>query len=490
LTAYINSLKEVRKKAKADGETRSDEAYQNIAELEDQKSAVDSLAEALEKLKAKRTPPPKVKATGRKKAAPTPLTELESHDLGQEEAYRTGIDNWRKFWDTRSSIMEVALTTEMAALDEVLSKETNLDERAGLLAERAALEAQYSNINIKNKTDESAALIALEQKELTETQKKKLEITKVLEEQWRENSFQAMDTLAAEQARERDMLLEHQNKQLEAIITFGATQEEIEALQDAQRVEKEKLTADQIAEIDKDLKDKRKKTAEAARAAIRGTISDTEQAFANMYEASGKKIKAFFVLQKAAAIANTIMSTYEGAQKAITSMAVIPIVGGALGIALAAVIVAGGLARVATIAGLSLATGGAVPGHSPNDSADNIQANLTAGEYVQPVSTVKYYGSDVMEALRQKVIPRDILSGYSLPEFATGNRFAFATGGAVAEAQNVQRDTGRERGITINNIVDTSVIDQHLISPAGQQTLMNVISENAFALRVLAGGIA
>ncbi len=53
------------------------------------------------------------------------------------------------------------------------------------------------------------------------------------------------------------------------------------------------------------------------------------------------------------------------------------------------------------------AAGGRVPGYSPNDRADNIPAMLTAGEWVQPVSTVEYYGADVMEAIRKRRIPRE-----------------------------------------------------------------------------------
>lgn len=54
----------------------------------------------------------------------------------------------------------------------------------------------------------------------------------------------------------------------------------------------------------------------------------------------------------------------------------------------------------------NLADGGTVGGHSPHDKADNIPAWLTANEYVQPVSAVKYYGTDFMDAIRTRRIPR------------------------------------------------------------------------------------
>lgn len=48
------------------------------------------------------------------------------------------------------------------------------------------------------------------------------------------------------------------------------------------------------------------------------------------------------------------------------------------------------------------AAGGRVGGFSPHPRADNIQANLTAGEYVQPVPSVKHYGIEAMEAVRRR----------------------------------------------------------------------------------------
>lgn len=59
------------------------------------------------------------------------------------------------------------------------------------------------------------------------------------------------------------------------------------------------------------------------------------------------------------------------------------------------------------------ATGGRVPGSSPHKAADNILAQLTAGEFVQPVDSVQYYGSGFMEALRKRQIPKDALPAYA-----------------------------------------------------------------------------
>ena len=48
------------------------------------------------------------------------------------------------------------------------------------------------------------------------------------------------------------------------------------------------------------------------------------------------------------------------------------------------------------------ASGGRVPGRSPNATADNIPIWATAGEYMMPVSAVNHYGQAFMEAIRSR----------------------------------------------------------------------------------------
>jgi len=63
------------------------------------------------------------------------------------------------------------------------------------------------------------------------------------------------------------------------------------------------------------------------------------------------------------------------------------------------------------------ADGGHVQGWSPNKRADNINARLTAGEYVHNVDAVNYYGKGFMDALNKRQIPK--------------GEMAFASGGLV-----------------------------------------------------------
>lgn len=55
-----------------------------------------------------------------------------------------------------------------------------------------------------------------------------------------------------------------------------------------------------------------------------------------------------------------------------------------------------------------LADGGMVPGWSPNPRADNIPIDATAGEFMQPVRSVDYYGVDFMEEVRTGRFPLEL----------------------------------------------------------------------------------
>ena len=63
-----------------------------------------------------------------------------------------------------------------------------------------------------------------------------------------------------------------------------------------------------------------------------------------------------------------------------------------------------------------LAGGGSVAGYSPSPRADNIPIWGTAGEFMQPVDSVGYYGLNVMGALRRRLIPKDVFSSIGLAD--------------------------------------------------------------------------
>lgn len=111
---------------------------------------------------------------------------------------------------------------------------------------------------------------------------------------------------------------------------------------------------------------------------LRGkAVGDSLSQLASLQNAKTKEIAA---VGKAAAIAQATIDTYTGASAAAKAMAGIPIVGPALAVAAAAAFIAGGLFRVAQIAGVPLATGiTEVPAGYSNDT---FPARLSSGERV------------------------------------------------------------------------------------------------------------
>ena len=62
-----------------------------------------------------------------------------------------------------------------------------------------------------------------------------------------------------------------------------------------------------------------------------------------------------------------------------------------------------------------MAEGGPIVGFSPHKKADNIPIRATAGEFMQPVDTVNYYGVDFMEKVRNRELPRYAAGGMINP---------------------------------------------------------------------------
>jgi len=112
-----------------------------------------------------------------------------------------------------------------------------------------------------------------------------------------------------------------------------------------------------------------------------------KKALSDLATFQNAKSNTMRAIGKTAAITSTIIETYSGAQKAYSSLAAIPFIGPALGIAAAAAAIAAGLGRVAAIRGTPLQTGMTeVPSGFPNDS---FAARLTSGERVVNVEQNK-----------------------------------------------------------------------------------------------------
>ena len=97
-----------------------------------------------------------------------------------------------------------------------------------------------------------------------------------------------------------------------------------------------------------------------AQAEASAKMSAYSQMFGNISQLMITNSKKAFEIGKKAAIAQTIIDTYTGAQKAFSSLAGIPIVGPALGAAAAGAAIVAGMARVNAIKSQSFSGGGGV----------------------------------------------------------------------------------------------------------------------------------
>lgn len=129
----------------------------------------------------------------------------------------------------------------------------------------------------------------------------------------------------------------------------GAAHAEVEAMREWYR--QQDIQAEQVAS------EQRIMLAEAEAQARKSAMDGM---FSNLISLMSSRSKTMFNIGKAAAITQTVLSTYEGAQKAYSSLAGIPIVGPALGIAAAGAAIAAGAARVSAIRSQSFGGGGSV----------------------------------------------------------------------------------------------------------------------------------
>ncbi|EGJ51801.1 hypothetical protein [Desulfocurvibacter africanus] len=144
---------------------------------------------------------------------------------------------------------------------------------------------------------------------------------------------------------ETDALFEQANQELEVWQQIADDKVMVEEEANARKAElrqQDQDNAKKATESQRQLTDEQLSAIGSTFGQMAGNMKDVSQAF-------GKHNKEAFALYKAFAISETIISTYESAQKAFTSMSSIPYVGTALGAAAAAAAIAGGMARVQMI---------------------------------------------------------------------------------------------------------------------------------------------
>lgn len=364
-----------------------------------------------------------------------------------------GLIVLKDYYDKRQVELKKQYDAEMAYLDEQLKRTKDKVERLNLEEEkkRRTFTFEVDTADLQREAEKSEAALV----------KEKMALLKDIELR-----AQA-DTLENLRDQRLAALEEQHAEEIELLRQKQATEEEIIQASLNHQLEMEKVKAEESRKI-----------FESQMSTYQTVASNISTAFEAMYDATGESNKAFLAISKAAAIAEAIMNTQVAITKALAEG------GPYMGPALAAVAAASGAAAVATIVAQNLATGGVVQGSSPHKRADNIPANLTAGEFVHQVDAVDYYGKDVMQALNQRKIPKTVLQGLmgrvSIPvPPSRGNRFS--QGGQVTQISTAGGGNtgGQTLELTIVNVVDPKVVDDYMASNNGKARLLNVVGQSS-----------
>ena len=139
-------------------------------------------------------------------------------------------------------------------------------------------------------------------------------------------------------ANEREAIVGHHTAMLEQLGQFH----DAKALIEEMGGEKSKAIAQDVFNWEKASLDQRMQH-------MKQFAGDTANMFKFLAGHASKHNEEMFAAYKAFAIVQTMIQTYEGAQKAFTALAGIPIVGPALGAAAAAAAIAAGMMRVGMI---------------------------------------------------------------------------------------------------------------------------------------------
>ncbi len=385
-----------------------------------------------------------------------------------EEQKRKGLVTIEAYYSRRLQLVRQTVEAEIKLLQDRANAETDPGKQAKLLAQIEAKKQAAANEEIRLNGEKQRS-----EEQLAQTS---IELTRMVQDAEKRATVEGLTNLTAKHDQElAELQARHQNElaELDSYLADVNTREEA---QDAKR----KILHSQQIEEQNLLLQQTRETHMAMLDSANYVATEMGNVFASLYELTGKKIKAFFYMQKAAAIAQTIIETEKAAMMAMGQM-------GIFGIPMSALIRAKGYAAVATIMAQTIsgkAEGGAIEGASPHPKADNILIRATAGEFMQPVAAVKYYGLDLMEKIRRMAIPRQALAG-----FASGGiipmrpRMAFASGGAVTSATPGIDEKGTTApAVNIANFVDPSLFEEYVASDEGQDLIINIVSKNRFQL--------
>lgn len=268
-----------------------------------------------------------------------------------------------------------------AARDEVeiLKAQANSvsEEEQAFLQKRQEINQGYRDAELIKNQEEKALTI-----EALRLQQEQLLIA--------EQEYQDKRALLLSETREADAVLQEELRALSVEERMALNEEDLQMLRDKIMTEQEVLDAEAKRKIEREIEVNNKRLQDQQRF---GVAYSKINAFIQSEEVQGamnaanqlvaltqSKNNTMKSIGKAAALAQNVISTAQGATSAYASLAPIPFVGPALGIAAAGALIAFGAERASNI--LAANTGGIVTGGVPG--IDSVPALLTPGELVVP----------------------------------------------------------------------------------------------------------
>jgi hypothetical protein len=216
--------------------------------------------------------------------------------------------------------------------------------------------------------------------------------------------------------------------------------------------------------------DKAQEKAKAFSVNLLEPLGNINQVFMGIYDLSKKKMKEFFYMEKATALAQAVIRSAGAVLKALEQ-------GGIWGVVQAASIASLGAVQVAKIGAATLGYkhGGYVDGE---DGEDRIPALLTKGEFVIPKLSVTKYGLDILEKIRTRTLP--------VPRYSQGGLVndIISISHTVKNATDSPSFKSSEKNeFNIMNFIDPSVMESYLASSMGQNAIINIIKNNPISVK-------
>lgn len=370
---------------------------------------------------------------------------LEFERAKLDAYYKEDLTSISAYYQERRAIVSRGIQAEIEQYDlRLKDASTTNDEMIVFEAKRFAKEKELETELTRLRTEEYNKRKALiQQQEADFDTLARLEIQRI--NAFREQSTRLQLNKAFDYEKqnqnELDVLRTKHQNELDAIRDYWDARIEIAREKSGDEIAISQLAANRQAEIDKQVKlqikendnvflNNLERTAEFRLKTMADFARGIKDVFNDLYKATGEKNKALFYAAKGAAIAEATINIALGITKALAQ-------GGIYGIAQAALVAAKGAAQIALITSQSYAEGGIIQGKSPTAKSDDKVVRVTSGEYVQPVSSVKYYGVDAMNAIRAKALPRDFfreVKNFRAPSMRF--RSGYADGGQIGSVQN------------------------------------------------------